>query len=79
MLKVKYTLFYYFIKVYVIGGMHVLNKERFCIILVGYLIILFKEVIKKTNRPMYSRTCFIVFKSKITKIKKLNILYKTKE
>lgn len=30
------------------------NKERFCTILVSYLIILFKEVIKKTNSLTYA-------------------------
>lgn len=48
-----------------------LNKERFCTILVGYLIILFKEVIKKTNCSMYSRTCFIVFQVQNNKNKKI--------
>lgn len=33
---------------------NVLYKEKFCTILVGYLIILFKEVLKTTNCPMHA-------------------------
>lgn len=48
-----------------------LNKERFCIILVGYLIILFKEVIKKNKLSHVFQNMFYCIQVQNNKNKKI--------